>query len=140
MKFATFVALLAILIILPPEARAETEDHNKSAQRYIATLSMRRILTPIVAEYVSAVPAQGRLRVANEILGSLDNDRIHKAVTTALIQAYTEQELDAMAVFFGSPVGQSILDKNLDFTSYLNLAMREELLAAINRALKKSGH
>jgi uncharacterized protein len=139
MHASLVITLIALLLGLPTSVRAQPTEHEAAAQRYISAMSIRRLLTPLVADYVSTVPAQGRLQVANEIFRSLEVDQVKKAVTAALIQTYTVQELDAMTAFFGSPLGKSILDKSIDLESYLNLALREEILASITRALQRLG-
>ena len=139
MKSALVVALLAMVCMLPAQPQAATAGHNAAVERDTAVMGMQRVLTPRVMDDLSVVPATGRLRVAHAIFGALDNHRVHRAVSAALLQTFTKQELDAMAVFFGSPVRQSILDKRIDFTSPLNLILRDELLAAMERSRQRIG-
>ena len=132
--------LLPLALLLAPSASTAHEPaHAAAAHRYIDAMTIRRLLAPLVVDYVSVVPAQGRAAVATAVFQSLDNEAVRHQLVVALVQTYSAAELDGMARFYGSDIGQSVLDKQIDLTSTLNLALRAELLASIQRAQRALG-
>jgi hypothetical protein len=106
------------------------ENRTKMADQYLQVVPVQELLSDMTDKIAATVPAASRDIFVSAMKKHLDVNALVDVEKQALIKYFTADELNAMAQFYGSPTGKSVLKK---FGSYM-----AELMPAIQAQVSKA--
>jgi uncharacterized protein len=121
----TFILALAFCA-LPLAAWADTPDNDTAAtrlaaaQRYAKVADMPKMMRESVQQMAQRIPEAERQDFVDFMNGAVRVDVLESGTVVLMTKHFTTDELNAMADFYGSAVGKSILQK---FSVYMADAM-----------------
>ncbi len=115
MRTVGIVASLILLVALTAAALAQPkdtpEDRRVAAQRYLAAVPLDQMFADAIHEIGKRLPDAERknfFQLTNQLLQS---DRLERFMLDSMVKHFTAAELDALARFYGSAEGRSVLKK-----------------------------
>jgi hypothetical protein len=111
-----------------PEARA------KAADRYLKVCQLDKMIKDMTTEMAKTLPEQNREGFTKLMLDEIDWKELEKVMKDALVRIFTAAELHALADFYGSKEGQSILGKMGKFMGDCMPAIQQQIGRAANAA------
>ncbi len=131
--------LLAMLltVVAVRGVRAQTiadtpENRRAQAVRYLQASPPKQLLADMVKGMSASMPAAQRDKVLTVFNTNLDMDAVTKGMEDALVKRFTAEELKAMADFYGSPVGKSVMSKMGDYSADLMPVMQAQMMKALS--------
>jgi hypothetical protein len=82
---------------------------------------------------VSGKPGTGQKAFVAYMQRSTDTNRLHNLLINSTIEVFTTDELSALADFYGSPIGKSILQKFPKFMGTVMPTIQQELMGQAQR-------
>ena len=133
-----FLALLLTLAAVRG-VRAQTvddtpENRRAQAQRYLEITPPRQLFADMAKNMSASVPAAQRDKVTamfTTAVENMDMDAVTKGMEDALVKRFTAGELKALADFYGSPAGRSILSKMGDYMADLTPLVQAQMMKAL---------
>jgi uncharacterized protein len=114
--------------------QADTQETRMAAaKRYYSTLDMKKMMDEILRAGVARLPEDRRDEVFALAKAHLDTEELATIAIAALVKNFNTDELNAMANFYGSPEGKSILAK---YPAYIAEVM-PEMLAEVQREIRE---
>jgi hypothetical protein len=121
-----------------PSAPASLEDtpENRSAQieRYFASTPPEALVKDMLSKMTARMPDDKRTVFVERITAHLDMPKMRTIMHDAMSKNFTADELRALADFYGSALGKSVMAK---FGTYMQEAMpqiQQEFIAAAGKA------
>jgi hypothetical protein len=110
-----FVAAIIILLVVGVPASSWALDDTpgnraEQAERYLSAIPSREMMINIL-EPVAQMMKPYERRKLFDIMASHDFADFERGMKTAMIKIYSADELQALADFYGSEVGKSLLKK-----------------------------
>jgi hypothetical protein len=132
------MALGAGLLLLPFALPAEDiAERRAAAERYEAIAGIERMLSDTHESLAEQLPEEKRARFIQLMDEMVDSERLRMIALDAMVTHFTAEELNALADFYGSDVGQSILGKfgayNADVTPQVMQAVLDAAQVAQQR-------
>ena len=90
------------------------ENRRVQAQRYLEASPPKQLFADMTKNMSASVPAAQRDKVMamfSTAVEHLDMTAVTKDMEDTLVKRFTAEELKAMADFYGSPIGKSIMSK-----------------------------
>lgn len=129
---ALFVCGAAFTYAFAEEKPADTKENRlKAAQRYLKIVSMKALMDDVADGMAKGVPAEEGERIKKAFKEDLDIAALEKASTDAMVKHFSVGEIDALADFYGSPEGRSVMKKLGIYTAEVSQAMNAEIRRAI---------
>jgi hypothetical protein len=128
----SIAATAAILLLCAIAWAIDDTPANRGAQadRYLAAMPAKQLLSDMAAQVPKSVPAQQR-DVILDLFKHIDAPSLEKAMKEALNKRFTADELKALADLCGTPAGKSAMRKY--FTH-----MAEDVMPAIRTGMQKA--
>jgi hypothetical protein len=139
------VLMLAALLLAAapaPAALALTDtpsNRRTQAERYEAVMSVRDALETSTLRVARMLPREHRQGFIDFAMVHLDHDSIRATVLVVLTETFTANELQAMADFFGSPVGRSVAGKMGVYTERVMPLMMMKVREAATAYARQQG-
>jgi hypothetical protein len=132
--------VVAMAILFSPSARAQDDLANRraAAERYEATMPIAKMMEESIQQMAAALPEDQRSTFVAQMEQVVDGKRLRLIALDQMIQVFSTEELDALAAFYGSPVGQSIVTKFPVYIAEVMPLIQLELARAV-RELEDSG-
>lgn len=128
--------LLALCVVVS-QATAWAEDSKDArmaaADRYLAVVPMQTMLDDMVAKLSAQAAPEQRDAFIADMKTFLQARRLEQIAREALVVIFTADEIGAMADFYGSPAGQSILHKFGDYMAQIMPAIQQEIMLALEK-------
>ncbi len=128
-------ALLPLLLLLLPVASVcaadSEEDRVAAAKRYLEVAQMSKMVDDTVTELAKAFPAGQRDRFLEFTRDAIRPQVLEQAAMASMVKIFTAQELNALADFYGSPVGKSAMSKFGVYMADLMPVIQQEMLRAM---------
>lgn len=107
------IIISAILILQAPSVRAQDSIHTRTvaAERYAGTFDFKSMWNGMALEMAKTRPVESRQKFIQLMMRAIDPDRVTQILVNVMVQGFNTEELNALADFYGTPVGQSILRK-----------------------------
>lgn len=123
MKRIILAALLGVALCGPgwfgPAWAQDTLGNRMlAAERYANTFDFKKILEASIIEMAKNYPKEQRGSFIRSMSQGVDPLRLRNFAVNAMTQVFTLEELNALADFYGSPVGRSMLSK---FPKYMGM-------------------
>ena len=141
-----FLALLAgVLLTLPAvPAAAQAQDAGyqsrlKAAKAYADTMSTREMVQNMMSELAKNPQLGVSQADLTAIQGRIDFAKIDAMALDGLAKTFSEQELQELARFYGSPVGKSISAKMPNYISTIMPVIQQEVMTAVMSYMATKG-
>jgi hypothetical protein len=105
---------LVLLLLLPAFhalASDSEEERVAAAKRYLEVAQMSKMVDDTVTELAKGFPAEQRERFLAFMHDAVRPEVLERAAMASMVRVFTAQEINALADFFGSPVGKSAMSK-----------------------------
>jgi hypothetical protein len=138
MKQKLFAVLVLALGAWSPvfSAPDTPETRRKEAERYLQVSPPKALFEDMADKMAATLPADQREQFKKVMTTQVDIAALSKAMTDAMVENFTTDELKALADFYGSPVGKSAMQK---FGAYMADIM-PVVQAEIIKAAAKMNH
>ena len=125
-------AVCAVFAVSPSSAKAEkpSAEVMDAAKRYEATAPIVDMLRKTADASIERAPEHQKDKL-REVFQALDKKKIRGQVLGLMGEHFTAEELDAMAEFYGSPVGRSISQKFPDYMVEANTVIQRAIMQAL---------
>ena len=140
LKFAlSGVMFVVFLAMASPPAHSQggppdtLENRRIAAERYLTAASPAEIIADGIRELAALRPVAQREEAARRMHELVQPDRMASIMMEALVKRFTAQELEALAGFYGSDIGRSIIRK---FGAY-NADIWPQIRAEFARVLRE---
>ena len=127
------VLLVGHLLLLPHKAIAidlpDTYGNRMAAaERYLQVVSMKDMMHNTIIETAKNVPEEYRSLYIQLMTKHINVPVIERAALASMTKNFTVEELDALATFYGSKVGQSAMGKFGAYMGDLMPALQQEII------------
>lgn len=127
--------LLTALLLLPFAAIANDDTELRAAaERYEAVAGIARMLQDTQKSLASRLPEDKRTPFIEELNARIDVEGLRQTALDAMLEHFTVDELNALADFYGSDVGQSILGKFGAYNARVTPKVMQDVLQAAEEA------
>lgn len=143
MKYQEFRSLMFIVVIvlmgqflLSPNRAFAVDlpdtygNRMAAAERYLQVASMKDMIHDMIIETAKNVPEEYRSIYVQLMIKHINVPVLERAALASMTKNYTVEELDALANFYGSKVGQSAMGK---FGAYMG-----DLMPTLQQEMTKS--
>ena len=126
---------IAALLVYSSAALAQdtSETRRAAALRYATVAPMSKLLDDSVSEMAKHLPEDQRAQFISGMRKGIRIDYLERAAIEAMVKTFTTQELSALADFFGSPVGQSAMNKFGIYMAEVMPAVQQEIIRAMGQ-------
>ncbi|MHC8495190.1 DUF2059 domain-containing protein [Thalassospira sp. SM2505] len=105
----TFLAM--VVLSNTTFAQESSQTRLEAAERYAKVFNLPKMMNETVAQIALQVPQNRRDEFIQFMSQALDMEMLENLITTSMVQHFTTNELNALADFYGSPEGISIVEK-----------------------------
>ena len=110
------VIITIIFLALPvlAEKPADKDAHGKrleAADRYLKVMPPKNMFLDLVQKMSAQVPREQQKKFIDLMTKNMDLDKFSAIVRETIVKHFTAEELNALADFYGSPVGKSAMSK-----------------------------
>jgi hypothetical protein len=126
--------LLALFIPASHASAADSEEERiAAARRYLEVAQMSKITDDTVTELARTVPAEQRDRFLEFMHNAIRPEVLERAAMASMVKVFTAEELNALADFFGSPVGRSAMGKFGVYMADVLPVIQQEMFRAMQQ-------
>ncbi|WP_319524321.1 DUF2059 domain-containing protein [uncultured Desulfosarcina sp.] len=140
MKTKIYLVILAIFIAMSlsvPSFASDQDDNRevrlKAAKRYLNVAPMSKMVNDSIREMSQRVPPDKKDEFIKLMDRTMRVDLLEKIAIESMVKIFTAKELNALADFYGSEVGKSVIGKFGIYMAEVMPAMQQEF----QRALKE---
>lgn len=127
-----FIPAVFIASIVAAPALAETK--SEAAQRYMQAFDQTAMLRDGVKQMAAQLPANQRAKFTETINKTLSGPELERITLDLLLKRFNQPELSALADFYETAEGQSIIDKMPLFMADLMPIMQQKMIQALQNA------
>ena len=98
-----------------------------AAERYVAVVDFEKMMNDSILTIAQTYPANQRENVIAKMRRAIDVQWLRNLMINSMVQILTVEELNALADFYGSPVGRSIVRKTPAYFAAFMPAMQQRL-------------
>jgi hypothetical protein len=136
-----------LLLCLPAFSSAAAPDtpaaRRVQAERYLEVCNVEKMMADMAVAMTQEMPAEKAAAVKDLLTRHVRIDALKEAMLITMVKHFTTRELSAMADFYGSPEGKSVLAKfgpyMSDIMPLLQAEMQHAAKAAQAENTKKTG-
>jgi hypothetical protein len=126
---ATVLASLAL-----PAGADSGQERVAAARRYIEVAQMAKITDDTVNELAKGFSGEQREKFVAYMHDAVRPEVLEQAAMASMVKVFTAEELNALADFFGSPLGRSAMDKFGLYMADIMPVIQQEMLRALSQA------
>jgi hypothetical protein len=128
------VLVATVLLSLAWPAGADSEQERvAAARRYIEVAQMAKITDDTVNELAKGFSGEQREKFVAFMHNAVRPEVLEQAAMASLVKVFTAEELNALADFFGSPLGRSAMDKFGLYMADIMPVIQQEMLRALSQ-------
>lgn len=113
---------------------ADPNDIEAAADAYLAAYPVRDLMADMTTAMTENVPPEQRAQF-EDALGEVNTDTLEAAMRRSLVRNFTAPELNALAEFYGSPEGRSVMSKLPAYTADVMPAIQQEIIRAVGETM-----
>ena len=122
------------------EALPDTEENRMvAAERYLKAQPMEPMMRETAEKMAAQMPPDARQMFKDAMMNELDIPKVEELTKKAMAKNFTLSEINAMADFYGSPEGTSVMKKFPQYMADLMPTVQQETMAAMQKAMTKVG-
>ncbi len=134
MKPLRALLLLSLLIARLHAAASDSEEERvAAARRYLDVAQMRKITDDTVNELAKTFPADQRDKFLEFMRDAVRPEVLEQTAMASMVKIFTAEELNALADFFGSPVGRSAMGKFGVYMADVMPVIQQEMFRALQQ-------
>jgi hypothetical protein len=139
MKAHWRATLAVTLVLLTAAAAAEDDVQSRwaAARRYLAAVPVSQLSDSTLKEVAKRLPEDKRAEFMSDFKDIFHADAIAEICLAAMVKHFTADELNALADFYGSKTGASIMSKFPPYMADVMPPLQEELRRATEELLSK---
>jgi hypothetical protein len=124
-----------VLFIAALPAMADSEQERVAAARcYLEVAQMAKITDDTVNELAKAFSGEQRERFVEFMHNAVRPEVLEQAAMASMVKTFTAEELNALADFFGSPLGRSAMNKFGLYMADIMPVIQQEMFRALQQA------
>jgi hypothetical protein len=129
----SFLLLSALFAAAPAAVAASDSDEQRvaAAKRYLEVAQMSKITDDTVNELAKGFPAEQRDKFLDFMHNAVRPEVLEQAAMASMVKVFTAEELNALADFFGSPVGRSAMGKFGVYMADVMPVIQQEMFRAL---------
>jgi hypothetical protein len=132
MKLLRALALPALLLVsLHAMAEDSQEERTAAARRYLDAAQMDKLTDDMVNGLAKGFPAEQRDKFLEFMHNAVRPEVLEQAAMTSMVKVFTADELNALADFYGSPVGKSAMGKFGVYMADVMPVIQQEMFRAL---------
>lgn len=124
-----------MLLLLLPAFHALASDTEQervaAAKRYLEVAQMSKITDDAVTELAKTYPAEKRDKFLEFMREAVRPEVLEQAAMASMVKVFTAEELNALADFFGSPIGRSAMGKFGIYMADVMPVIQQEMFRAL---------
>ena len=111
------------------QSGAEDDQNTRlsAAKRYAKVYSLSKVLHDSIDEIANPLPEEIRPKFVYFMERNIDVDKLEIITLNIMVKHFTTEELNALADFYGSLVGKSILVKFMPFMADVQIPLMQEI-------------
>lgn len=113
------------------------ENRRAAAQRYMSTSPLEDIFEETIPKIALQMPPSEQDQFIRLMRLTIRIDQLKPAMRDALVRHFTVRELDALAAFYGSREGKSIMRKMGDYMGTVMPLIQAELIRAAQEVSRR---
>ncbi len=135
---AIFSGLLLVSRTFAAEPQSDTyADRVEAATRYVEVADFRNMINDMVVQTAAEAPEIDRRKVIDFLKANIRTNYIENAAISVFTKHFTADELNALADFYGTARGKSILSKLGPCMGDIMPVMQNEMTRVIEQAKKE---
>jgi uncharacterized protein len=132
MRALTIISLLIFSVVAHGADPDDTPATRlAAAEKYYATLDIAKLMDQVLAKDAASLPEDNREQARVLVREHFHYQELTKVSLQALVKIFNTKELNAMAAFYGSAEGQSVISK---YPAYLAEVM-PAIVAQVRRTM-----
>jgi len=133
-RLALALALLAPLS-LPALALDDTpQNRERQADRYLVAIPPEGMIDELLSRTAETLPPADQDQFKTLVSKHLNRTHITGAIRAAMAKSFTADELQALADFYGSPLGKAAMEKMRTYQAELAPTLMSEFQTAVTAA------
>lgn len=132
-RVTVLVVLVAIMSALPAAAQ---DPKVEAAKNYLKVVPIESLMNEMTREMLKRAPEDQKAFIT-DALSSVDRKKIEKATVDAMVKHFTAKEINALANFYKSPEGRSVMKKFPAMQADMMPVIQTEVAGALQRAFEK---
>jgi hypothetical protein len=113
-------------------------SRGAAAERYEATMPIAKMMEESIEQISLSLPANQRILFVAQMRQVVDGRQLQAIALDKMAEVFTAEELDALAAFYGSPVGQTIVTKFPVYMAEVMPVIQRELARAVREVEDRS--
>ncbi len=114
------------------QSPADTEQNRIAAtERYLTIMPMEDMIADMTQEMVKTMPAEAREPFSRMMLEEVRLDVLEQAAKDSMVKHFTVTEINALADFYESPTGYSVMKKMGVYTADVMPVIQQEVMRAV---------
>ena len=134
----TLIVAIQLLISTNAHSQEDLASRRAAAERYEATMPVAKMLEESVEQIALSLPDHQRATFVAQMLRVIDGQQLRSMVLEKMIEVFSADELDALATFYGSAVGQSVVAKFPVYMAEMMPLIQLELARAAGELKERS--
>ena len=130
--------LVQLLLATGVHSQDDPASRRAAAARYEATMPIAKMMEQSIEQISLSLPANQRNAFVAQMRQVVDGRQLQTIALDKMAEVFTAGELDALAVFYGSPVGQSIVAKFPVYMAEIMPVIQRELARAVREVEDRS--
>lgn len=121
-------------VVAPPVLAGDTAaDRATAVQRYLRAVPSTRLYNDMLAEMARQLPAAQRDVFMAELKKSFNPASVDRITTGALVKGYTADEINALAEFYESKHGASVMKKMPQLMAEIMPGIQQEVFKVVQK-------
>ena len=125
--------LLGLLLVVPPVSADSGAERLAAAKRYVSVAQIGKITEDTVTELAREIPTEQRKKFLDFMHRAVRPEVLEQAAMESMVKVFTAEELNALADFFGSPIGQSAMSKFGLYMANVMPVIQQEMFRALQQ-------
>ena len=133
MNMRQWLLMLGLLLLVPPVLADSQSERLAAAKRYVGVAQIGKITEDTVTELAKGFPAEQRTKFLEFMHRAVRPEVLEQAAMESMVKVFTAEELNALADFFGSPIGQSAMSKFGLYMADVMPVIQQEMFRALQQ-------
>lgn len=119
----------------PAAAAVDTTNVEAAADAYLAAYPVAALMEDMSEAMTEQAPPEARAQL-RAALGAVEADTLETAMRRSMVRHFSAAELRALAAFYGSPAGRSVMDKMPAYMADVMPVVQQEVLRAMGETMQ----
>jgi len=134
-KFMGCITITIFALLMGPGLAQDTVGNRlAAAEKYAQVFDFPQIMEEAISSIAQNFPENRRREFIRYMRKSIDLQSLRNLAVISMVQVFTADELEALASFYVSPVGRSILKKFPEYMGAFMPAINEMILRKAREA------